>query len=70
MCAHEDDYIMHDRDPKASALCDRVHYCIIQVCHIKRRNVSWAGSKCFIAGHMTSDQLASELNLEASQVTA
>ena len=39
---------------KASSLCDRV-------CHIKRRNVGWAGSKCFIAGHMTSDQLVSEL---------
>ena len=50
---------MHE--PKASALCDRVHYCIIRVGHIKRRNVSWAGSKCFIADHMTSDQLASEL---------
>ena len=59
MCAHEDDAIMHE--PKASALCDRVHYCIIRVCHINRRNVSWAGSKCFISGHMTSDQLASEL---------
>ena len=29
-------------------------------------NVSWVGSKCFIAGHMTSDQLASELILKAS----
>ena len=59
---------MHE--PKASALCDRVHYCIIRVCHIKRRNVSWAGSKCFIAGHMTSDQLASELISKANQETA
>ena len=45
-------------------------YCIIRVCHIKRRNVSWAGSKCFIAGHMTSDQLASELISKASRETA
>ena len=42
-------------------------YCIIRVCHIKRRNVSWAGSKCFIAGHMTSDQLASELILKLAK---
>ena len=57
---------------KASALCesDRMHYCIIRVCHIKRRNVSWACSKCFIAGHMTSDQLASELISKASRGTA
>ena len=40
------------------------------MCHIKRRNVSWAGSKCFIAGHMTSDQLASELISKASRETA
>ena len=45
-------------------------YCIIRVCHIKRRNVSWAGSKCFIAGHMTSDQLVSELILKASREIA
>ena len=49
---------------------NRVHYCIIRVCHIKRRNVSWAGSKCFIAGHITSDQLASELISKASRETA
>ena len=33
------------------------------------RNVSWASSKCFIAGHMTSDQLASESILKASRET-
>ena len=59
MC-HEDDAIMHEvaimHEPQASALCNQVHYCIIQVCHIKRRKLSWACHNCFIAGHMTSDQ--------------
>ena len=50
MC-HEDDAIMHEL--QASALCNQVHYCIIRVCHIKRRKLSWA---CHNAGHMTSDQ--------------
>ena len=34
----------------ASALCNQVHYCIIRVCHIKRRKLSWACHNCFIAG--------------------
>ena len=51
MC-HEDDAII----TQASALCNQVHYCIIRVCHIKRRKLSWACHNCFIAGHMTSDQ--------------
>ena len=59
MC-HEDDAIMHDiaimHEPQANALCNQVHYCIIRVCHIKRRKLSWVCHNCFIAGHMTSDQ--------------
>ena len=31
----------------ARALCNQVHYCIIQVCHIKRRKLSWACHNCF-----------------------
>ena len=46
--------IMHE--PQANALCNQVHYCIIRVCHIKRRKLSWACHNCFIAGPMTSDQ--------------
>ena len=42
---------MHE--PQASALCNQVHYCIIRVCHIKRRKLSWACHNCFIAGHGT-----------------
>ena len=30
-----------------------MHYCIIRVCHIKRRKLSWACHNCFIAGHGT-----------------
>ena len=56
MC-HEDDAIMHKvaimHEPQASALCNQVHYCIIRVCHIKRRKLSWACHNCFIAGHGT-----------------
>ena len=60
MCTHEDDAIMHEvaimHEPQASALCNQVNYCIIRVCHIKRRKLSWACHNCFIAGHMISDQ--------------
>ena len=49
MC-HEDDAIMHEvvimHKPQASALCNQVHYCIIRVCHIKRRKLNWACHKC------------------------
>ena len=59
MC-HKDDAIMHEvaimHEPQASVLCNQLHYCIIRVCHIKRRKLSWVCHNCFIAGHMTSDQ--------------
>ena len=57
MCAHEDDAIMH-----------YVTECIIassECATLKDEMSAWAGSKCFIAGHMTFVQLASELILKA-----
>ena len=51
------------------ALCNQVHYCIIRVCHIKRRKLSWACHNCFIAGHMTSDQPDTDVDFKATYCT-